>query len=472
MEGLDQALLTRLPLVEASGLLLGHVLSEAYLEEFYAQHRGRGYEKELRFSTLVSLIWDALVQHGGSGRQSFEQARREERLPVSNEAAYGKLARLPVRLSVAFLATTTDRLREVLPPSRVSPVPPSLAAFQVIVFDGKKLKRLAKRLKPVRAVSGKLLGGKLLVAWSLEDGLALAMSASPDGEANDAPLVAPLLPQVRQRVSGRRLWVADRQFSDTKIPRLLEQDGDAFLIRHNRNLSFEADPDRPAQSSTDAQGRTVREEWGWLGQAPRRRTAAEQRLYVRRITLSRRGAEDVLLLTNLLDSAAVPAADLLALYAERWGIERVFQQVTEVFQLQQLIGSTPQAAVFQGAFCLLLYNVLQTLRGYVAQSQHRAAETISSELLFRDVTRQWISWTTLGDPAYLIARCSGVRSPADLRQRLTCVLGSVWSEGWLKSPRKKRWNPPQHTPVPGGHSSAWKLLQAAACPSPATKRRC
>jgi hypothetical protein len=44
----------------------------------------------------------------------------------------------------------------------------------------------------------------------------------------------------------------------------------------------------------------------------------------------------------------------------------MFQQVTEVFRLQRLIGGTPQATVFQCAFCLLLYNVIQVMRAQVA----------------------------------------------------------------------------------------------------------
>ena len=74
-------------------------------------------------------------------------------------------------------------------------------------------------------------------------------------------------------------------------------------------------------------------------------------------------------MTDLIDADAVPAADLLAVYLARWGIERVFQQITEVFSLRRLIGSTPQATVFQAAFCLLLYNMVQVVRGYIAAAQ-------------------------------------------------------------------------------------------------------
>ena len=52
------------------------------------------------------------------------------------------------------------------------------------------------------------------------------------------------------------------------------------------------------------------------------------------------------LVTDLLDGEMFPASDLLDAYLLRWEIERVFQQITEVFSLESLIGSTPEAVVF------------------------------------------------------------------------------------------------------------------------------
>jgi hypothetical protein len=83
------------------------------------------------------------------------------------------------------------------------------------------------------------------------------------------------------------------------------------------------------------------QDWGWLGCEQ-----AKHRRFVRRITLVRPGEETIILVTDLLDAAQYPAHDLLALYLARWSIERVFQQITEVFHLQTLIGATPQGAVF------------------------------------------------------------------------------------------------------------------------------
>ena len=98
------------------------------------------------------------------------------------------------------------------------------------------------------------------------------------------------------------------------------------------------------------------EEWGWLG-----KPASKKSLYVRRITLFRKNDEDVILVTSLTDADKYPATDLMDAYLLRWGIENVFQQVTEVFHLQRLISSTPPR---NNLSVLVLSAVVQSDPGY------------------------------------------------------------------------------------------------------------
>jgi hypothetical protein len=76
----------------------------------------------------------------------------------------------------------------------------------------------------------------------------------------------------------------------------------------------------------------------------------------------RPGEEPSILLTDLLDAVPYPATDLLELYLARWSIERVLQQITEVFHLQTLSGTTPQGTVLQLAFGLVLDTLVQVVR--------------------------------------------------------------------------------------------------------------
>jgi hypothetical protein len=408
---------------------------------------------------FVELIGDALLQHGGSGRQSFTRAREQGTLPTSSEAVYAKLRRVPLSLSLGFLAESTARLRDLLPAGHVATaLPASLQELTVIVGDGKTLKRVAKRLLPARGVAGKVLGGKLLVAFLPGPGLAVAMAAAPDGEANECRLVPQVLEQARQRVAGPRLWVLDRQFCDLVQPARCTQAGDHFLIRYHPKVHFHPDPHRPTQLSLDTQGRPVSEEWGWLGAEdnPRRR-------YVRRITLERVGEEAVVLVTDLLDAERYPAADLLTVYLARWGIERVFQQITEVFALQRLSGSTPQATVFQAAFCLVLYNMVQVVRGYIAAARPEPcpAETLSAEQIFYDVQRELTAVSVLLPPAMVAAEYVEELTVEQLRQRLHCLLASVWTPRWHKAMNKKPRPKAPKAKQSGAHTSMPRLLEAA-----------
>lgn len=454
MDGFQKQVLARLPLAEGVLSLLSWVLEPSFLDQVFAEHRGRSYEETLTFPNMVTLIQDALLEHQGNAHQAI---LRTEDLAVSAQAVYGKLRRVPLSLSVGFLACTTDRLREVFPRGAQQPLPASLRALEVYAVDGKKIKGAAKRLKAARGYSGTPLGGKVLAALDLRRGVVVAISAHPDGETNDAPLLPDLLPQVRERSQRRRLWIADRQFCDLVQPQRFAAEGDAYLLRFHPKNSFHRDPDKPVREGVDEHGRRFLEEWGWMGAATNKR-----RLYVRRIHLFRAGEEDVILITNLLDAKQYPATDLLAAYLLRWSIERVFQQVTEVFHLQQLISSSPQGTIYQFAFCVLLYNLVQVVRAYVADAQRRAAQTISSEQLFYDVQRELTALSTLLDQPAICRYFQPAATAAQLQARLEQLLAEVWEDRWIKSPPKKLPKaPPPQTKIAGGHTSIYRILQAA-----------
>jgi hypothetical protein len=456
MVGYERQTLERLPLAEACYRLLDYVTAENFLNEVYAKHRGRSYQRIIEFPLLVQLVADALLEHQGSGHKSFRKASEQGLLTTSLKAVYGKLARVPLGLSQGLLAHGSQRLQELCPPVAAVVLPNSLQDLTVLIVDGKKIKHVARRLKELRRVRGQVLAAKIAVALNMRTGLVVAMSAHADGEVSDAPLVPALLAQTRARTQGPRLWVEDRLYCDLNQPRLARADGDHYLIRYNAKVSFHQDLARPARSGSDEQGRPYREEWGWLGKPNDAR-----RQYVRRITLERGDEEAVILVTDLLEEERYPAVDLLGVYLQRWGIERVFQRITEVFHLRSLIGSTPEAGVFQAAFCLLLYNVITVLRAYISAAQERAPETISTENLFYDVHRDLVALhEVLSVPE--IVRLFDERLPTpQLRRRLGTLLAGQWSQCWLKAPAQKRKPPaPKQTYyLKGGHNSVYRLLK-------------
>jgi len=451
--------LARMPVAEAVLTLWCWVADATYLDKVFEQNRGRCYEKILSFSLMVRLIRDALLEHEGSGRKSFEHARDRDELETSFNAAYGKLKRLPIPVSMAFLSGCTARLCEVYPQTEMAqvPIPESLAAFRPIIFDGKAIKNVAKRLKPLRGFTGGLLGGRTLVAKDLRTGLALAMHGDPDGDANDTRFVGDLVPKVRELVNGPRLWLVDSGFCDlTQTAHFTADPGDEFVVRYHPKVRFDVDLDRPACEGRDRRNRLYREEWGWLG-SPKNKS----RRYVRRITLKRPGERDVILITSLCHAEAYPAVDVLELYLMRWGIEHMFQQVTEVFGLSGLIGTTPEGTIFQFALCLLLYNMIQLVRGMVATEVEKPREEISTENLLADVKRELIAWSVVIDHETTLGHFEGEWTALRVKARMNELLKGLWRDRWRKAPAKKK-KPPHPEKGKQTHGSVFRILEAHA----------
>lgn len=453
MEDFNRRVVSRLPLAESVLRLFADLNEDSFLSEVFEKFRGRSYEGVLSFGSIVRIISDSILEYEGSGHRAMKQAQANDELDASIEACYGKLRRIPQSLSEGYLFESTQRLMRLMPTVRSS-IPASLRKFAVRVIDGKKLKHAAKRLLPTRMFRGSVLGGKVLVALDPRTGLAVAMSSDEDGEKNDCPLVPGLMAQLRS-VPDRQplLSVCDRQFCDLKTPAVLAENGDHFLIRYHPKVSFTPDPDHPTSRGKDALGRKYTDERGWLGQERDKR-----RLYVRRITLERPGEETLILVTDLLDEQTYPAVDLLELYRMRWGIERVFQRITEVFHLRQLISSSPKGTIFQCAFCLLLYNLIEIECAYVAKAQHLQPEQISLENLFYSVHRQLITWTEMLPSDWTVKHFERPFTTDALVARLHELLDQLWKEDWMKS-KKKNYKPKtKDPPKAGGHTSLYRLI--------------
>src|SRR5271169_3285095 len=132
-----QELWASMPLAEAVVQVLQYVADDARLQAIFDENRGRCYDDVIRFPNLVTLIGDALLQHGGSGNQSFSRAQENGELKASKVAAYGKLGRLPVPLSQVFLTDLSRSLQGLFPTKACRQPPASLRRFSTIIMDGK-----------------------------------------------------------------------------------------------------------------------------------------------------------------------------------------------------------------------------------------------------------------------------------------------------------------------------------------------
>jgi Transposase DDE domain len=457
----SREVLSRLPLADAVWRLLQFSMADDWLEDLWSRTRGRCYERVLKFSTLAHLVADALLEHGGSGRQAFERAQEDHVLPVAIGSAFEKLGNLPPAVSEALLLEGTRRLQETLPGApavEAFPLPGCWAGHALFGADGKAIKHVKRLLKPLRGLQAGILGARASVALDLRTGMAVGLVGHLDGEAGEAELTKTLLATMAAAADGKP-WVAvlDRLYCNLKFPRAVLAAGGHFLIRYCSNTAFVPDPARPAQEGRDARGRRIVQEWGRLG-----KTEGSRALLVRRITLYLDSGQEIGVVTDLLDEAAYPGEDLLETFRQRWGIETVFHQITDVFSLKHLIASPPQAVLFQLAFCLLLYNALQVLRAYLAFHQGCEAQKISNEKLFYDLKRQMVSVNELVEEERLLELLGAVPTAAELRDHLRANLQGVWSRRWWKAPSSRGGGHQKvKTRVLGNHTSVYRVLQQA-----------
>jgi hypothetical protein len=308
----------------------------------------------------------------------------------------------------------------------------------------------------LRGLQAGILGARAAVALNLRTGQAGAMVGHLDGEAGEAALAEKLLPQLAT-ANGTKPWVIvlDRLYCNLTFPHRVLAAGGHFVIRYDPHTSFTPDGDRPSEESRDEQGNQITQCWGWLGKA-----RDPRRLYVRHITRTLADGKEICVITDLLDEQAFPAADVLALYRQRWSIERVFHQITDVFSLKNLIGTSPKAVLFQLAFCLLLYNTLQVVRAHIADGEHIRAEIISNEKLFYDLRRQLISVQELVEIPQLLDLLTDISTAQEMKDYLKKCLQGVWSRRWMKAPSSGGGSHQKmkKTRVLGNHTSTQRVL--------------
>lgn len=455
MKRLIHSIANRLPLAQAVVKTLHSVCSHSLLEDIWEEHRGQCYTRKIAFPLLFDLVSEALLQPQSSGHRRFQQAIEEETLNTTISAPYKKIAGIPLAVSEALITATGECLQQAMPPTD-SPLPDELAHLNVINIDGKKIKHIHKRLKVTRGLVGEVYGAKLLVAHRVASNTVIAMNAHADGERSDAPLLPGLLEQIRDQAKGPRLFVADRQLGDTTSPTLMKDKGDFFLVRRNMKTSFHPDPDTEPIVGTTDDGMTYVDQSGFLGAE-----SNENRMWVRQIHLKRPGdADDVVVVTNLLDADQYPAESVLETYRLRWRIETLFQVVTEVFDLKPLIGSQPKATAFQAALCFFLYNLVKLIQAHIAHAQSRSLDSISIRNLSVDLREEWSAWCCLMSVDESENWLGPALSGFELGEALSELLRDCWTNWWVKrvSGREPSQSGPKRA-IAGHHTSVDRLLR-------------
>jgi hypothetical protein len=132
-------------------------------------------------------------------------------------------------------------------------------------------------------------------------------------------------------------------------------------------------------------------------QTRRAHRALPPTLRVRAIRYHHRGFRPQTLLTSLLDPVAYPAAELVALYHERWEIELGFDEVkTHTLEREEALRSKTPARIRQEVWGLAIgYNLVRLAMAQVADRAGVAPTRISYRHALQFIRVFWLTaWTT------------------------------------------------------------------------------
>lgn len=207
---------------------------------------------------------------------------------------------------------------------------------------------------------------------------------------------------VSEAVYARSLWpqvpdnalvIVDRNFYDANVLIPLASHGVSrhWLIRAKRTTKWKVI--RRLGPSDDLVELQVN----------RRARAANPHLpkkwFARAVRYQRRGFPPQVLLTSLLDPVLYPAAEIAALYHERWEIELGYDEVkTKMLDRQEAIRSRTPAGVGQELWGIALaYNLVRLEMVRIAEEARVAPNRISFVMALRLIRDEWL-WCAVASP--------------------------------------------------------------------------
>jgi hypothetical protein len=333
------------------------------------------YDREFLLSHFVEVMADVACGFRRSPRAAFLK-RQLDRIG-SPSAFYRKLGRMEPAVPAAVVRRTAARARALVVATG-GLLPEPVPGYAARILDGNVLAGTDHRIAETRSTRSAVLPGKSLAVYEPASGLVLSVVLEEDAHTQERALLDLL------EIEPGQLWVMDRNFCvRTFLSRILRA-GAYFLVRrHASALPFE--PLEPLRSV----GRCAAGEI--LEQAIRVDDpgCAGRRYRLRRIVLrldepTREGEIEVVLITNL--PAEVAAEVCCRAYRGRWGIERHYQELTDLLHCEVPGLGYPRAALFAFAMSVMAGNALAILKaGLRAAHGEEMVEELSVYALVNEV---------------------------------------------------------------------------------------
>src|SRR5499433_1443795 len=349
---------------------LERVFDPEKLERVFSDNALLQYTRELTFAQCVGLMSDVVFRIVPSVG-AWYKAHQDE-MPVTRQAVYDKLKHLELPTAAGLVAYAGRELGACLQ-QMPSPPPPWLPGSRVRVLDGNHLAGTPHRVEALRRYRAAALPGHALVLYDPQWDVATEVIPCEDASAQ----ARAWLPEVVPLVAAGDCIVADRNFCTLGFLFGVARRGAFFVIRqHGSNVVGQAQGKRRAVGR-DARGQALYEQTLGLTEPAAGATLSGRQLTVQLLTPPRQGETELHILTNL-PVAAASAAQISALYADRWTIETAFQHLTVDLACAVDTLGYPKAALFGFCVALVAYNVVALVKGALRAAH--GAEYVEEQL--------------------------------------------------------------------------------------------
>ena len=236
--------------------------------------------------------------------------------------------------------------------------------------------------------------------------------------------------------------VADRNFCTLGVLFGLVRRGAFFVIRQQgSNVVGQVQGQRRAVGQ-DARGQALDEQALCLTEADTGATLVVRRSTVQLLTPTRQGETELPILTNLPPEDA-PAAQISALYADRWSIETAFHHLTVDLACEVDTLGYPKAALFGFCVALVADNVVARIKGALRAAH--GAEYVEEQLSMYYLTLEVAQVATgmaiaLGAESWEIFRRLSV---AEFTTTLVAIAQRLDTKKYTKHKRGPKKTPPQ-----------------------------
>jgi IS4 transposase len=416
--------------------LLEHALDPDEIDRLFEENADHQYTREILFSSIVELMGAVVCGAQPSVRAAYLASLGE--VAASLSALYEKLKGLEPGVCRGFVRDNAGRLAPLIRQLDAE-LPQPVPGYHAKILDGNHLAGTEHRPKVARTTRAAVLPGQSLVVLDPAAMLVLDIVPCEDAHAQERSLIDQVLPGVEPG----DLWIADRNFSTTRLVLGTHARGGCFLVRQHKTTLY-----REPASPWTAAGRTAT---GVVSEQTITVTEADGggAITLRRIGLeldqpTRDEEKELFLLTNV-PSERADAAKLAGAYRSRWRLENVFQTLTEALTCEIDTLAYPRAALFGFSVALVAYNVPATVRAAL-RSEHggEAVEAkVSSYHLANEVATTYegmmialpaLEWEPLGR-----------LSLAELAEFLREVASQVWLAKYPRTKRGPKKPPPKRT---------------------------